>query len=220
VKHISSTSVRAVLERELKWLEPSMRAKAVSVLVEYCQEAALWSPATDITGFADPVEFCRQLVVPTLRLASFISEHSFTRILDIGAGSGVGSLPLLPLYSTLSITCIEARAKAALFLEHCSRKLRLPATILRGRAETFARTPKLQRAFDLVVSRAVARFERALELALPFVCPGGACLFWRPHGKPLTSHTVPDTNAYVVSEPLRFDLGSDLPVAAWIVRVS
>lgn len=208
-----------MLEQELTWLEPSRRPDAISVLVQYCWEAARWSPATDVTGFAEALEVCRQLVVPTLRLASFIKEHSFTRLLDIGAGSGAGSLPLLITYPTLSITCIEARAKASLFIEHCCRKFRLPITLLRGRAEILAHTPELRGAFDLAMSRAVAPFERMLELAVPFVGPGGACLFWRPRDKPLTHYAVLETCGYDISEPLMLDLGSDLPVAAWIVQV-
>jgi len=220
VKHAASTSrLRAVLEPELPPVPTSMRPDALTILVQYCNEVARWSPATDVSGFTDPLEVCRHLVVPTLRLSTFVARSCLTHILDIGAGSGAGSLPLLTILPTLSITCIEARAKAVLFLEHCARKLGLDVTIIQGRAESLARAAEFQGAFDLTICRAVASFGRTLKLALPFVRPGGACLCWRPLDKPPTLPALSETRSRAVGAPLKLELGLDLPVAAWVVRL-
>jgi 16S rRNA (guanine527-N7)-methyltransferase len=71
-------------------------------------------------------------------------------------------------------TLLEANARKCAFLEHVAGTLGLANVVIAaGRAEDLGHRPALREQFDRAISRAAARPEVLLELALPFVRTGG-----------------------------------------------
>jgi 16S rRNA (guanine527-N7)-methyltransferase len=71
-------------------------------------------------------------------------------------------------------TLLEANTRKCAFLEHVAATLGLTnVAVAPGRAEELGHQPALREQFDRAISRAAARPEVLLELALPFVRTGG-----------------------------------------------
>ena len=96
------------------------------------------------------------------------------RCVDVGSGGGVPGIPLAIAFPSLRVTLLESVGKKAAFLREAVADLTLSHVSVRAeRAEDAARAPSERDAYDLVVARALAPLDVALELCLPFVRPGG-----------------------------------------------
>ncbi len=93
------------------------------------------------------------------------------RVLDVGAGAGFPGLVWAAVRPELDMTLTEPRGKRATFLRTVSRENDLGVEVLTERAEAL-----VGRRWDVVVGRAVAPYERWLELAAPLVAPQGRVL--------------------------------------------
>jgi 16S rRNA (guanine527-N7)-methyltransferase len=94
--------------------------------------------------------------------------------IDIGAGAGFPGLPIKILRPELELTLLEATGKKARFMTLVVETLGLSGvTVINGRAEELAHDPGHRGAYALALARAVAPLRILVELALPFVRPGG-----------------------------------------------
>lgn len=94
--------------------------------------------------------------------------------IDIGAGAGFPGVPIKIVRPDLRLTLLEATGKKAAFLELLVDRLGLTrVTVIHGRAEDIARQPAHRERYRLALARAVAPLRTLVELALPFLEPGG-----------------------------------------------
>jgi 16S rRNA (guanine527-N7)-methyltransferase len=97
-----------------------------------------------------------------------------SHVIDVGSGQGLPAIPLAIALPEVHFTLLEANARKAAFLRHVAGSLPLKnVSVEVGRAENLAHESRLRERFDRAISRAVARPPVLLELALPFVVPGG-----------------------------------------------
>lgn len=95
-------------------------------------------------------------------------------VLDVGCGGGFPTLPLAILRPDLVITALDSTEKKVRYVEQTAKVLGLTIKTLCGRAEDLAAANTGYRErFDVVTSRAVARFNVLDELCLPFVKKDG-----------------------------------------------
>jgi 16S rRNA (guanine527-N7)-methyltransferase len=156
----------------------------VSERVERYAELLLeWNRAVNLTG-AKTIEQVRDHIEDALSLLA-LDWTGVATVIDIGSGGGLPAIPLALQLPQIQFTLLEANARKCAFLLHTAATLTLPnVRVLLGRAEELARQPELRDRFDRAISRAVAPPAVMLELALPFVRPGGDLLAETRHLDP------------------------------------
>jgi 16S rRNA (guanine527-N7)-methyltransferase len=138
----------------------------------YAQLLLEWNRTINLTG-ARTLEQAEALIAD----AGVLVDASWTgvsRVIDIGSGGGLPAIPLAVAMPEVKFTLLEANARKCAFLEHVAATLGLANVVVAaGRAEELGHRPALREQFDRAISRAAARPEVLLELALPFVRTGG-----------------------------------------------
>lgn len=139
---------------------------------QYAQLLLEWNRSINLTG-ARTLEQVEALIDDAGALVA-ASWTGITRVIDIGSGGGLPAIPLAVAMPLVQFTLLEANVRKCAFLEHVAGTLGLSNVVVAsGRAEDLGHRPALREQFDRAISRAAARPEVLLELALPFVRTGG-----------------------------------------------
>jgi 16S rRNA (guanine527-N7)-methyltransferase len=142
----------------------------------YGEELARWSARMNLTALREPEEIVREGFLDSLACLHFVPTEA-CRVLDIGSGTGFPSIPLKLVRPALEVTLLEASRKKTSFLRHIVRILDLQgARVVQRRAEDLADDPAEQGKYDLAFARAVASPPEQIQLAAPFLRPGGLFL--------------------------------------------
>jgi 16S rRNA (guanine527-N7)-methyltransferase len=139
---------------------------------QYAQLLLEWNRSINLTG-ARTLEQAEALIADAGALAG-ASWAGVSTVIDIGSGGGLPAVPLAIAMPQVRFTLLEANSRKCAFLEHVAGTLGLTnVAVAAGRAEELGHLPALREQFDRAISRAAARPEVLLELALPFVRTGG-----------------------------------------------
>ena len=139
---------------------------------QYAQLLLEWNRSINLTG-AQTLEQVEALIADAGVLVD-ASWTGITSVIDIGSGGGLPAIPLAVAMPHVRFTLLEANTRKCAFLEHVAGTLGLANVVVApGRAEDLAHRPALREQYDRAISRAAARPEVLLELALPFVRTGG-----------------------------------------------
>jgi 16S rRNA (guanine527-N7)-methyltransferase len=103
-------------------------------------------------------------------------------VLDLGSGGGLPGIPLAIVRPDLFMTLLDSIAKKTKVMDDIRIRLGLSTVRVRtGRAEEVGKEPQEQRAYDLVVARAVASLSDLIRWSSPFLGKEG--LRARPRGE-------------------------------------
>jgi 16S rRNA (guanine527-N7)-methyltransferase len=139
---------------------------------QYAHLLLEWNRSINLTG-AQTLEQVEALIADAGVLVD-ASWTGITSVIDIGSGGGLPAIPLAVAMPQVRFTLLEANTRKCAFLEHVAGTLGLANVVVApGRAEDLAHRPALREQYDRAISRAAARPEVLLELALPFVRTGG-----------------------------------------------
>jgi 16S rRNA (guanine527-N7)-methyltransferase len=158
------------IARRLESAGFDLRASELAALGKFLDLLVRWNRVHNLTGIREPGALIDRHLVESLGLERHLTGE---RIADVGSGAGLPGVPLAIVEPTRAFTLIEARAKRAHFLRHVVGALGLPnATVVQGRAEDLT----VDRPFDTVLARAVARPARLLDICRHLTGPGGILL--------------------------------------------
>ena len=114
---------------------------------------------------------CRHFA-DSLTIAKHIPQGA--KVLDVGSGGGMPTLPLAIARPDIEITALDATAKKTAYIASAAEKLCLSnVSVLCGRAEELGNSPEYREKFDVVCARAVAELRILTEWCVPFTKKGG-----------------------------------------------
>jgi 16S rRNA (guanine527-N7)-methyltransferase len=112
------------------------------------------------------------------KVFSGLSENE--RILDVGTGAGLPGIPLAIFLADKDFYLLDVSMKKTDFLDKVIKELNITnVTVVRRRAEKAAREEIYRENFDIVMSRAVARFNILSELTIPFSRINGKIVLYK-----------------------------------------
>ena len=136
-----------------------------------------WNTRMNLTALTAPEDVAVKHIIDSLTAYDAALFDGARTLIDVGTGAGLPGIPLAVYAPHLTVTLLDALNKRVRFLTEATVAMGLPnVRYIHARAEEAARTAEHRAAYDIAVSRAVARLPVLLEYTLPFVRVGGTLL--------------------------------------------
>jgi 16S rRNA (guanine527-N7)-methyltransferase len=135
------------------------RVRAISTYIDLLVK---WNARINLTAIREPNEIVQRHFGESFFAARYLLEQKVPQTaIDLGSGAGFPGVPFAMLAPDVQVTLIESQQKKATFLKELVRVLELKnVRVFSDRAESY---PGMA---DLVMLRAVEKFEKALDLAV------------------------------------------------------
>lgn len=160
-----------ILKKGFAQLGVDISERALEQYMSYYEYLAERNKVMNLTAIIGAEDVAR---LHFLDCAALLGMYDFKakRLIDVGTGAGFPGLPLRIAEPSLELTLLDSLNKRVDFLRETCAKLGFEdVTCIHARAEE---TPaELRGAYDIAVSRAVARLNTLCELCLPFLKVGG-----------------------------------------------
>ena len=141
---------------------------------QYAETLVETNKVMNLTAITEEDEIARLHFLDSAALLSLVSFEG-KRVIDVGTGAGFPGLALKVARPELSLVLLDSLDKRIGFLRETSSALGFnDVACIHARAEEIP--AGYREAFDIAVSRAVARLDLLCELCLPYVKKGGLFL--------------------------------------------
>jgi 16S rRNA (guanine527-N7)-methyltransferase len=142
------------------------RLRAISTYIDLLLK---WNARMNLTAIREPNEIVQRHFGESLFAAKHLLEQKRPQTaIDLGSGAGFPGVPFAMLAPDVQVTLIESQQKKATFLRELVRVLELKnVKVFCDRGENYRETA------ELVMLRAVERFENALRMAISLTTSGG-----------------------------------------------
>ena len=141
----------------------------------FLQELERWNRVHNLTSVEGEQASIDLHLIDSIAILPIMREFlppTQVQIADLGSGGGLPAIPIAIAEPNWSISLIEAVRKKTAFLQNVKGKLGLGnASIYSERVEHVASQEPGK--YDAVISRAFTSLDRFLDLAEPFLKPGG-----------------------------------------------
>jgi len=147
-----------------------------------------WQQAINLVGAATLADPWRRHVLDSAQLYPLLPERAAaaTTLVDLGSGAGFPGMVLAILAAgerQLAVHLIEAHGRKCAFLREVARATGVPVAVHNARIERLDPAALLGPGkASVVTARGLAPLDDLLELAAPFVGPGGIALFLKGSG--------------------------------------
>lgn len=131
----------------------------IGQLLDYLDLLQKWNKVYNLTAVRDPQDMLTHHLLDSLAVVVPLARHlahnglqvQGLRVLDVGSGAGLPGVVIAICFPGLAVSCVDAVAKKAAFIQQTAASLRLPN--LRG---LHARVERLSDPYDVIISRAFA----------------------------------------------------------------
>jgi 16S rRNA (guanine527-N7)-methyltransferase len=153
----------------------TLSQQQVADLNTFLQELERWNRVHNLTSVEGEQANIDLHLIDSIAILPIMREFlpsTQVQIADLGSGGGLPAIPIAIAQPDWSISLIEAVRKKTAFLQNVKGKLGLTnASIYSDRVEQVATQEPGK--YDAVISRAFTSLDRFLDLAEPFLKPGG-----------------------------------------------
>lgn len=139
----------------------------------YAELLVEWNGKMNLTAITESEEIEVKHFLDCLMLPKYFDLGNTKTVIDVGAGAGFPSVPLLIYNPDLCLTMMDAINKRLTFLDTAIHAIGLEANLVHARAEDSGQDKNYREMFDLATARAVAPMNVLAEYCLPFVKVGG-----------------------------------------------
>ena len=150
-------------------------------LQSYVELLEKWQPTINLVSRDSLTDLWRRHMLDSAQLADLIPADRPVTIVDMGSGAGFPGLVLailgLEQGRHWTVHLVESDSRKAAFLATVARETGAPVTVHNKRLENL---PPI--AADVVTARALAPLDKLVDYAVPFLAPGGVCLFLKGVG--------------------------------------
>ena len=133
-----------------------------------------WNKKMNLTAITEPREIEIKHFLDCLLVQKYFDFSTVKTAVDIGAGAGFPSIPLLICNENVEFTLVDSLNKRLDFLSVVCKELGINANLIHSRAEELGQDEDFRESFDLALARAVAPMNVLSEYCLPFVKSGGS----------------------------------------------
>ena len=174
-----------ILKSSLKEFGIDLSSNQVILIKKYLDMVYEYNKTTNLIGTKKKEDilirhFLDSISILKYKKDIFDSKGNTEKILDVGTGAGLPGMLLSILLNNRLFYLLDKNGKKIEFINLITRQLKLEnVRILKGRAEELARESLHREKFDIVLSRAVARFNILCELIIPFCRINGKIIFYK-----------------------------------------
>ncbi|MCX7186716.1 MAG: 16S rRNA (guanine(527)-N(7))-methyltransferase RsmG [Methylophilaceae bacterium] len=166
-------SLQAKLDAGLTDMGLHVSEEKQAQLVQYLLLLQKWNQVHNLTAVRDPLEMVTLHLLDSLSVLPYVESSGAKRLLDVGAGAGLPSIPLAICLPDLQVTAIDAVMKKTSFMRQAKGELALPNFhVETGRVEAL----KKEFGFDLIISRAFSEMALFVKLTKHLLSPNGLWL--------------------------------------------
>jgi 16S rRNA (guanine527-N7)-methyltransferase len=154
--------------------------KAVMCFSAYMTLLQQWGKKINLTTRLDSEEIIVYHFLDSLAGVPIVASFPHGRMVDLGSGAGLPSLPLKFALPGLNLVLIDSIRKKVAFCQAVVRSVGAAGvSVIWGRGEDFGSRPEHSRGYDWAVSRALGRSADVAGMALPFLAPGGSLILYK-----------------------------------------
>lgn len=171
----------AALEAGLAGLGLTLTSAARAAIDGHARLLLTWTTAINLTAIREPAAVALAHVVDSLAAVGLLRERGVDRFIDLGSGGGYPGFPIAAALPAARALLLEPVAKKAAFLSVVAEATGLAGTVEAApvRAEALAVDRRHRGRWPAVTARAVGPLADLIELAFPFLTPGGALIAWK-----------------------------------------
>lgn len=140
----------------------------------YAELLVEWNKKMNLTAITEPQEIEVKHFLDCLMLTKFYDLEKVSTAVDVGAGAGFPSMPILIYKPEIEFTLLDSLDKRLTFLSAVNNELGLNAKLIHSRAEASGQDENFRECYDMATARAVAPMNVLAEYCIPFVKKGGA----------------------------------------------
>ena len=166
-----NAELSAALDRGAKALRVDLADARRARLLDYLALLGKWNKVYNLTAVRDPAEMLTHHLLDSLAVVGPLRQQTgerSLRLLDVGSGGGLPGVVIAICCPNVQVTCVDAVAKKAAFVQQVAVSLGLPN--LRG---LHARVETVDETFDVVASRAFASLVDFTEWSKPTLAADG-----------------------------------------------
>lgn len=166
-------ALKTKLETGLVEMGLQVTAEQQVQLINYLLLISKWNKVHNLTAVRDPLEMVTLHLLDSLSVLPYVQALAPKRLLDVGAGAGLPSIPLAICMPELQVTAIDAVQKKASFMRQAKGELGLSNFhVESGRVEALTKEPK----FDVIISRAFSEMALFVKLTKHLLAEKGLWL--------------------------------------------
>jgi len=175
LKQDALAQLHAKLETGLQEMGLQLAVEQQQKLLDYVALIYKWNQVHNLTAVREPLEMITLHILDSL---SILPHIDCKRLLDVGAGAGLPSIPLAICLPDLQVTAIDAVQKKVIFMRQAKAQLGLANfSVIHGRIEEQEVPSKeMPEKFDVITSRAFSEIGLFVKLTKHLLADGGRWL--------------------------------------------